>query len=483
MASFEPKKIDLSKINDGQKYGYGGISPEAINAPIEASAWVQSLATNQPIVENNDNGGTPNVTIEEVNGTLRFKFENISGKDFSQDVEQLQEVSTRNTNKVNAIENALIKVGTIAKQDGTLTEATQQTGGQNLLGLNIVDGSYATTKKIQGNTILSGNNLVNSKFKGMKITGKNWFNPNLLLVPNGWTENDGVYSGTVGNIYKVYNASMGGLLKINASGQVTVTFVGKNETVKDVQYGSFGIGFAYTDGTVASDNERVWINSTEFTKYSITSKADKTVDFIFVGYGSGDTVYLKDFCVKFGADNTYIPYEEKVLELPEAIELGKWDYIENGKIVKHTEIETFTSPSIWTVNNSEYYGYYFAITPEKGKVDRKSTLVSNIFPNRWADEGLPCMYSPTNTIVVFPNADKNNPTITTIEQWNNYLKELNDKGTPLTVAYPSVNYTENDMILNLEYLVWDKGQEIMQLENEAVPQVTNEYFVVLGGAK
>lgn len=473
--AIEAKKVDFSKINE-VKSG-DSITPEHINAPLRASAWVQSLATNQPIVENNDNGGTPNVTIEEVNGTPRFKFENISGKDFSQDVEQLQEVSIRNTNKVVAIENALIKVGTLAKQDGTLTEATQQTGGTGLLDFTIVDNSYATVKKIQGNTVLSGNELVNAKFKGITSTNKNWFNPNLLLVPNGWTENNGVYSGHVATIHGVYKDTMGGLLKINTSGQVTVSFVGKNETLNQT---TFGIGFTYTDGTDTSDTSRVWIRSNQFEKYSITSVAGKTVDLIYVSFANGDMIYLKDFCVKLGTDDTYIPYEESSLMLDNAVELGKWDYIENGKIVKHTEIETFTSPNGWTVGTSDY-GILFATTPTKGKVDRASVLVNNIFPNRWPDQGLPCLYSPKDTIVVFPNADKNNPTITTIEQWGNYLKELNDNGTPLTVAYPVKTPTETDISANFEYLVWDKGQEIMQLENEAVPQVTNEYFVVLGG--
>jgi hypothetical protein len=45
MASFAPNKIDLSQIHSGQRYQNGDIvSPEAINAPIEASAWAQETA-------------------------------------------------------------------------------------------------------------------------------------------------------------------------------------------------------------------------------------------------------------------------------------------------------------------------------------------------------------------------------------------------------------------------------------------------------
>lgn len=45
MASFAPNKIDTTAINGGQRYQNGDIvSPEAINAPIEASSWAQQIA-------------------------------------------------------------------------------------------------------------------------------------------------------------------------------------------------------------------------------------------------------------------------------------------------------------------------------------------------------------------------------------------------------------------------------------------------------
>lgn len=43
MASFTPKEIDLSQINGGQRYENGdGVTPETLNAPIEAIAYVQA---------------------------------------------------------------------------------------------------------------------------------------------------------------------------------------------------------------------------------------------------------------------------------------------------------------------------------------------------------------------------------------------------------------------------------------------------------
>lgn len=80
MADLTPKKIVLSEINDGKQYENGdGVQPNAINAPIQASAYAQALATNQPNIENIGNFGVPKVGIEEVDGVPRFKFENLQG--------------------------------------------------------------------------------------------------------------------------------------------------------------------------------------------------------------------------------------------------------------------------------------------------------------------------------------------------------------------------------------------------------------------
>lgn len=44
MADFTPKKIDLSKINGGRRYEpFDGVTPDAINDPIEAAAHIQQL--------------------------------------------------------------------------------------------------------------------------------------------------------------------------------------------------------------------------------------------------------------------------------------------------------------------------------------------------------------------------------------------------------------------------------------------------------
>lgn len=81
MAEFKAKKIILSEINGGKQYENGdGIQPDAINAPIQASAYAQALATNIPNSDEAYLVGTPSVEIEEdENGTPRFKFKYLKG--------------------------------------------------------------------------------------------------------------------------------------------------------------------------------------------------------------------------------------------------------------------------------------------------------------------------------------------------------------------------------------------------------------------
>lgn len=80
MALLIPKKINLSAINNGNEFVEGdGVTVEAVNAPLEASAWVQMLGENQPVVEGEV--GLPSVTIEQkADGTPFFRFRNIKGQ-------------------------------------------------------------------------------------------------------------------------------------------------------------------------------------------------------------------------------------------------------------------------------------------------------------------------------------------------------------------------------------------------------------------
>jgi hypothetical protein len=193
----------------------------------------------------------------------------------------------KNTNKITAVENVLISKGTIAKQEGTLTEERQQTGGADLEGLEVLDGSYATVTDIKGKTIAS----------------KNLFDMNKLLQADNWTESNGEYSGHISYLYSIYKDSEGGLLgKLNIQDQVSISLLAKqaNGTVNTLM-----IGVLYTDAT----RDYFSINSLDWKKYTFTTAPNKTIELIYITYSSGEIVYIKEFCIKIGAnDYEYVPY-------------------------------------------------------------------------------------------------------------------------------------------------------------------------------
>lgn len=169
---FQPQKFDINSINGGNRYGLEGIQPEAVNAPIEAAAYAQALATNQPNIENAGLVGTPSVSIEEVDGLPRFKFQNlkgekgIDGKDHSEEIAQLNEkletyfISakeqidinseeiSKNSAKIHNLTGALLEGGVMDVVKVSQAFTTRQTAD----GENIIDNQNIFPKKIAGST-------------------------------------------------------------------------------------------------------------------------------------------------------------------------------------------------------------------------------------------------------------------------------------------------------------------------------------------
>ncbi len=82
----EPKRFDLSEINNGKKYKQGdGIQPDAINAPLEAAAYILGLGEN-PDISEIDGTGEPSVTISSYDGNnpapAQLIFKNLKGRSF-----------------------------------------------------------------------------------------------------------------------------------------------------------------------------------------------------------------------------------------------------------------------------------------------------------------------------------------------------------------------------------------------------------------
>lgn len=105
MAEFIPKKIVLGDINNGIEFTESdGVTPNAINDPIEAVAYAQTVVehlTDKPDTSEINGAGSPNVSF--VSSTTadgvtihKFKFSNLSGATFTPSLDEAGNLSWSN---------------------------------------------------------------------------------------------------------------------------------------------------------------------------------------------------------------------------------------------------------------------------------------------------------------------------------------------------------------------------------------------------
>lgn len=105
MAEFTPKKIVLGDINNGIEFTESdGVTPNAINDPIEAVAYSQTVVehlTDTPDTSEIDGVGSPNVsfissTTADGVTIYKFKFSNLSGATFTPSLDEAGNLSWSN---------------------------------------------------------------------------------------------------------------------------------------------------------------------------------------------------------------------------------------------------------------------------------------------------------------------------------------------------------------------------------------------------
>lgn len=246
---FQPQKFDINSINGGNRYGLEGIQPEAVNAPIEAAAYAQALATNQPNIENINGDGTPSVSIEEFDGTPRFKFQNlkgekgIDGKDHSEEIAQLNEkletyfISakgqidinseeiSKNSAKIHNLTGALLEGGVMGVVEVSQAFTTRQTAD----GENIIDNQNIFPKKIAGSTQNCYSLVDFSRAKsvdGVTVTADN----NTLTISGTPTSSTNLFSADITSLLsdgKTYNTYQSVTFS-STSGAVSILVATKN---------------------------------------------------------------------------------------------------------------------------------------------------------------------------------------------------------------------------------------------------------------
>lgn len=164
------------------------------------------------------------------------------------------------------------------------------------------DGSAITMKpmirlaSITDNTYAPYSNICPvSGWSATKVTrtGKNLFDPTILLQATGWLEDDGVYYGMNSNLNSAFPNGFP-FAFLPYEGQISVSFDYKNS---DVNYRSGYLYFYYADGTMSYSE----LKSSEWTHFSFTSTSGKTITNIKIGVSNSLVIYLKNIQFEFGS--------------------------------------------------------------------------------------------------------------------------------------------------------------------------------------
>ena len=480
---FQPQTFDINSINNGNRFGYDGIQPEAVNAPIEAAAYVQSLATNQPNVENANKVGVPTVSIELApNGTPRFKFEELKGKDHSAEIQainssllELKDVQKdhsaeiqANSSSIETLEKVLIKKGQMDIIEVEQAYTTRETAN----GENIVDGQFAEVTEIKGRSVRdeSTNTIKQAFINSIKSTGRN-------LIPYPYIETTKALDG----------------ITFTDNGDGSITAVG-TATGNAYFILSSGIDFGETD-ILGSSNGK-YVGSTRVF-YNHTNKVVSLEFYVNDGFSGNETFYPQ---IEFGENLTvWQPYAEEIYQLPQTLELGEWDSLnpQTGELVRATGRVVFDGTEDWS--NQE--GHYDTATK---MFFSNNTLITSKLANR-----IPICSHFQSTYGLQSNAvDKEGIQINSLEQFSNfiyikidksklssyneagfkaYLAEQYANGTPVTLEYElATPATEKIANVPKSYKAYNHGSETVNQgetdnsEYGAMPTVTNEYVVVLG---
>lgn len=157
MAQFEPKKLNIGEINDGNRFNNGdGIGAEAINAPIEAAYYAQEIADN-----------------------LEYEYKD------------LKEIADNHEERIAQTEYDTKMLYAIASQKGlyAIAEVEQAyTSRVTADGQNIVDGQKTPVTMIKGSTVRCENLLAvpYASSSGTTSNGITWtYDEQGVITANG----------------------------------------------------------------------------------------------------------------------------------------------------------------------------------------------------------------------------------------------------------------------------------------------------------
>ena len=197
---------------------------------------------------------------------------------------------------------------------------------------------------------------------------------------------------------------------------------------------------------------------------------------------------ISNIQIEYGKVATeFDPYKESIYQLPQTLELGKWDKLDTqtGILTRASKKLVFDGTEAWAIGGSENSYYFYVDIPDMAGLNPSETIC-NKYKYLYAYGGNGVFVNKTGFYVgaqialTFNNAD--------INTWKAYLAELYANGNPLTIEYELAEpTTETITDIPKTYTAWKNGSEtIVQGDTDnsvygAMPTVKQTYFEILGG--
>lgn len=562
---------------------------------------------------------TANIILVNNIKNIENKF-NYLKQDIENDVESFKEEIraetsqnqvVKNTNKINAINNVLIANSFIDKKESILQEQSRKVGGEEIEGLSVLDESYATINKIEGDSVGGGNLIPFLKLNEnvcvdneyvtifrleeggfrlvphvditeeifIKISKSFSINCGLYCLKGAVfgkvmlsivdeTDNSNLISDISGNgtrtvistssnvncsirlkdvvaneSYYFYPMLAEGelrdfkpfftgiknadIIKIGCSGTNLFKFKeppifdyatasrtvdgGFKVTIKKVpstiQLLSFGFrqffpaGKYFVSGTPLSGVGKVFLHlpfQNGFTinelgtgqSFELTNDSFVTPYFgIYSSVSVGDE-YIFYPMLNFGESS--LPFEnpkQSSLDFENRLTLGKWDYIEDNKLVKCTGLIEFDGTEKWVeYNSTDSIKTYWTNALDNLAKDYSVAICSNGYVNNRNNRRGEFFIAGGITKTCFC-VEKN--AFYDVELWKEHLAFQKKQGNPISIAYQTITPEIKTLYINNEYQVFEKGKEEIEVSIDenynsifnagGNPKVYNTYFVLVGG--
>lgn len=195
--------------------------------------------------------------------------------------------------------------------------------------------------------------------------------------------------------------------------------------------------------------------------------------------------YFKN--IRLNIDTTALPYEpytENTYQLPETIELGKWDSFnpKTGELTRGSKTIVFDGSENWEIDKYNV---------ESGLGTFRLPLTENAVDDKIVCPDYPTLTEPFAGFdeegIYTNDAGKlciNTPLYLTLEDWKAYLQGRYANGNPVTAMYQKETPTIETLLnVPISYTVFDGGTETIvqgEVDNSqwgAIPKITQTYNI------